>query len=95
MSRANPLPNEVLGERGVTTVHRSVSLQSRLSSVLAMTLMSVLGLGSLTWYYANTMTRQSRARQSAQSASASRAQGEMTLPSLGRIDPPPPAPSAE
>ncbi|MGC1386513.1 MAG: type IV secretion system protein VirB10 [Steroidobacteraceae bacterium] len=74
-------------------MNRPTSLHSRLSSVLAMTLMSVLGLGSLTWYYANTMTRQSRARQSAQSASASHAQGEMTLPSLGRIDPPlPPAP---
>jgi len=86
-------PDEVVGERGVTAVHRSISLHSRLSSVLAMTLMSVLGLGSLTWYYANTMTRQSRARHSAQSASASRAQGEMTLPSLGRIDPPLPTAS--
>jgi type IV secretion system protein VirB10 len=87
-----PVPHEVVGERGVTAVHRSISLHSRLSSVLAMTLMSVLGLGSLTWYYVNTMTRQSRARQSAQSASASRAQGEMALPSLGRIDPPVAAP---
>jgi type IV secretion system protein VirB10 len=84
--------HEVVGERGVTAVHRSISLHSRLSSILAMTLMSVLGLGSLTWYYANTMTRQSRARQSAQSASVSRAQGEMALPSLGRIDPPVAAP---
>jgi type IV secretion system protein VirB10 len=52
--------------------------------------MSVLGLGSLTWYYANTLSRQSRARQSAQSASVSHAQGDTALPSLGRIDPPPP-----
>ena len=66
-------------------------MQSRLSSVLALSLMSVLGIGSLTWYYANSMTRQSRARQSAQSASASRAQGDTALPSIGRIDPPPPA----
>jgi type IV secretion system protein VirB10 len=50
--------------------------------------MSVLGLGMLTWYYANAMTRQSRARQSVQAASAKRAQGDMPLPSLGRIDPP-------
>jgi type IV secretion system protein VirB10 len=82
--------HEVAGERGVTAVHRSISLHSRLSSVLAVALMSVLGLGSLTWYYATTMTRQSRARQSAQSASASRAQGDTALPSLGRIDPPAP-----
>jgi type IV secretion system protein VirB10 len=84
------MPNEILGERGTTAVHRATSVQSRLSSALAITLMSVLGLGSLTWYYANTMGRQSRARQSAQSASANRAQGDMTLPSLGRIDPPSP-----
>ena len=92
MKSEEPVPHEVVGERGVTAVHRSISLHSRLSSVLAMTLMSVLGLGSLTWYYANTMTGQSRARQSAQRASASRAQGEMALPSLGRIDPPVAAP---
>jgi type IV secretion system protein VirB10 len=89
MKSEDSAPHEIVGERGVTAVYRSISLHSRLSSVLAMTLMSVLGLGSLTWYYANTMTRQSRARQSAQNASVSRAQGETTLPSLGRIDPPP------
>ena len=44
----------------------------------------------LTWYYANALTRQSRARQRAQTQSTNRAQGEMPLPSLGRIDPPPP-----
>ena len=42
----------------------------------------------LTWYYANALTRQSRARQSAQASSLNRAQGDMPLPSLGRIDPP-------
>jgi type IV secretion system protein VirB10 len=68
-------------------------MQSRISSVLAIGLMSVLGLGMLTWYYAHAITRQSRARQSAQTLSANRAQGEMPLPSLGRIDPPTP-PSA-
>jgi type IV secretion system protein VirB10 len=93
MTSEESAPNEVLGERATTAVNRAISLQSRLSSVLAVALMSVLGLGSLTWYYANTMARQSRARQSAQSASANRAQGEATLPSLGRIDPPPPQPS--
>ena len=55
--------------------------------------MSLLGLGMLTWYYANAITRQSRARQSAQALSAHRAQGEMPLPSLGRIDPPSPPPA--
>jgi type IV secretion system protein VirB10 len=81
----------VRGERDGTTLRQPPSVQSRVSNVLAISLMSVLGLGMLTWYYANTMTRQSRARQSVQAASARRAQGDMPLPSLGRIDPPPAA----
>jgi type IV secretion system protein VirB10 len=81
----------VRGERDGTTLRQPPSVQSRVSNVLAIALMSVLGLGMLTWYYANAMTRQSRARQSMQAASAKRAQGDMPLPSLGRIDPPPAA----
>jgi type IV secretion system protein VirB10 len=84
--------SSVRGERDVTSVGRAPSIQSRISSFLAIGLMSVLGLGMLTWYYANAMTRQSRARQSARTLSTSRAQGDMPLPSLGRIDPPPPPP---
>jgi type IV secretion system protein VirB10 len=79
----------VRGERDSTTLAHSPSVQSRISNLLAIGLMSVLGLGMLTWYYANAMTRQSHARASAQAATAKRAQsGDMPLPSLGRIDPP-------
>jgi type IV secretion system protein VirB10 len=79
---------EVRGERGSATLASAPSMQSRVSNVLAIGLMSALGLGMLTWYYANAMNRQGHARQSAQAMSAGRAQGEMPLPSLGRIDPP-------
>ena len=82
--------NAVPGERHDSAVSRPPSLQSRLSSILAIGLMSVLGLGMLGWYYGNAITRQSRARQRAQMLSANRAQGDIPLPSLGRIDPPPP-----
>lgn len=88
MSEPRSGSDEVRGERDATVVHRAASVQSRISSLLAIGLMSVLGLGMLTWYYANAITRQSRARQSAQALSTSRAQGEMPLPSLGRIDAP-------
>jgi type IV secretion system protein VirB10 len=80
----------VNGERDDSAVNRAASIQSRISSILAIGLMSLLGLGMLTWYYANAMTRQGRARQGAQVQATNRAQGEMPLPSLGRIDPPPP-----
>jgi type IV secretion system protein VirB10 len=93
MSDPGSAETGVRGERDATVVNRAPSVQSRISSVLALGLMSVLGLGMLTWYYAGAITRQSRARQSAQTASTNRAQGEMPLPSLGRIDPPAP-PSA-
>jgi type IV secretion system protein VirB10 len=81
--------SSVRGERGSATLAHAPSVQSRISSLLAVGLMSILGLGMLTWYYAHAMTRQSRARETAQASSAKRAQsGELPLPSLGRIDPP-------
>ena len=64
-------------------------MQSRISNLLAIGLMSALGLGMLTWYYANAVTRQSHARESVQASAAKRApSGDAPLPSLGRIDPP-------
>jgi type IV secretion system protein VirB10 len=79
----------VAGERNSAALAHAPSLQSRISNLLAIGLMSVLGLGMLTWYYANAMTRQRHARQSAESSVAKRTQGgDMPLPSLGRIDPP-------
>jgi len=87
MKEPDPDLNSVLGERG-TTVNQAPSVQSRISNVLALGLMIALGLGTLTWYYATTMTRQSRALQSAQALSTKHSSGDMPLPSLGRIDPP-------
>jgi type IV secretion system protein VirB10 len=94
VSEPDSVQNTVRGERDVTAVKRSLSLQSRISSVLAIGLMSILGLGSLTWYYAHAMTRPARALHVAQASSSTRAQGEMPLPSLGRLDPPPMTPPA-
>ena len=78
----------VEGERGLPSVSGAGSLQSRASSLMAVGLMSVLGLGMLAWYYSRAIVRQTHAQQSAQAASKSRAQGDAPLPSLGRIDPP-------
>jgi len=93
MSDIGSSADTVRGERDATAVKGAPSIQSRISNILAIGLMSVLGLGMLTWYYASAITRQSRARQSAQASSTHRAQGEMPLPSLGRIDPPAPPPA--
>jgi type IV secretion system protein VirB10 len=76
------------GDRGATLVDGAVSMQSRLSNWLALSLMTVLGLGSLTWYYAKTLSRPSQERGRVQGAVAARAGGDAPLPSLGRIEPP-------
>jgi type IV secretion system protein VirB10 len=90
----NPGVQSVAGERGISSINRARSLQSRITNLLAMGLMCALGVGLLGWYYAHTFAAQSRARQNAHTAARSKAQGDMPLPSLGQIDPPAPAPAA-
>ena len=92
MSATEPTQTHVAGERDANSVTRILSVQSRISNVLAIGLMSALGLGSLTWYYAQAILRQGRTQENAKAASANRAQGELPLPSLGRILPPPEPP---
>ena len=81
----------VRGERGEALVNAARTMQSRVSSALAAGLVTLLGVSALAWYYAHVLTRQTRARAAAQSTALSRAQGEMPLPSLGPIVPPPAA----
>ena len=78
----------VEGERGRACVYRARSIQSRLSAVLAAGLMLSVGLGMLAWYYGNAVARGERTRETARRSAASRAQTEMPLPALGRVDPP-------
>ena len=86
MSEPGSIEHGVRGERDATTVLGARSVQSRVSNILALGLMSALGLGALTWYYAHTMQRQSHVKQSAQAASTQRAQGDLPLPPLGKIE---------
>ncbi|HZO23454.1 MAG TPA: type IV secretion system protein VirB10 [Steroidobacteraceae bacterium] len=83
----NEVPaQDVQGERGTPSVSRVRSLQSRLSSIVACTLMLIVGAAMLTWYYATALSRQRHARRAEQATLAMRAQSEMPLPSLGKID---------
>ena len=96
MKDQEPEDTSVRGERSSATLAHAPSVQSRISNLLAIGLMSILGLGMLTWYYANALTRQSHAREIAKASSTKRAQsGDMPLPSLGRIDPPVASPIAQ
>lgn len=95
----------IAGDRGIPSINRARSVQSRASSLLAITLMTTLGVGLLTWYYAKALSRPRQAQHAAQAAVRSRAQGEMPLPGLGHIESPfahreppaqtPPAPAME
>jgi len=87
--RSGPF-DSVAGERGIPPVHRTRSLQSRMGSVLAVGLMSALGVGLLGWYYAKALTRPARAQAQVQGAVRAKAQGEMALPALGPIRAPQP-----
>ena len=78
----------VAGERGISSINRVRGLQSRITNLFAMGLMTAVGVGLLGWYYAHTFAMQSRARRSAEIAATRAAQGTMPLPPLGPITPP-------
>ena len=95
MNTENEAADGVRGERDAAAVHRVRGVQSRLGSVATLGLMIALGTGALTWYYAHIGSTQARVRRQAQGAVAAKAQGDMPLPPLGRIDPPrAPAPAS-
>jgi type IV secretion system protein VirB10 len=78
----------IAGDRGIPSINRARSIQSRTSSGLAIALMTALGLGLLSWYYAKALNRPMQAQHAAQAAAKTRAQGEMALPPLGHIESP-------
>ena len=75
----------VVGERGISSINRGRSLQSRITNLLAAGLMSALGLGLLGWYYAHTFAAESAAHRSGQAALERKASGTVPLPPLGPI----------
>ncbi len=77
---ANAEGQGVSGERGVPPQSAFRSVQSRVSSVLTVTLMVILSAGLLIWYYANAMGRGAKVRNSALAAQQRKAQGESALP---------------
>ena len=76
------------GERGIPSVNRVRSMQSRVTALLSIGCLGLLALGFLAWYYSNALTRQQRVRQAIETKAQQRAQGEMALPPLGRVQPP-------
>jgi type IV secretion system protein VirB10 len=88
VANARTTDEPILGDRGIPSINRVRSVQSRLTSVLAIGLMSVLGLGLLGWYYQRMLAKPSQARESAQAQVKRHSQAEMPLPRLPHISPP-------
>lgn len=80
--------SSVEGERGQSAVQRPPSLQSRLNNLMAVGLMGAIGVGLLAWYYANWVGGRTDARDLAQSSVQARADAEINLRPLGRVDGP-------
>ena len=81
---------EIAGERGIPSVNRMRSMQSRVTNVLALGFISLMTLGLLAWYYTHTWLKTHDARDRARTATQQRAQGEMTLPPLPHVQAPRP-----
>jgi type IV secretion system protein VirB10 len=79
---------QIPGERGIPSVNRTRSVQSRVTVLLTMMLVVGLAAGISVWYYAGAISRGTRDQERADAAARRRAQGESTLPSLGLIQPP-------
>jgi len=76
------------GERGIPSVNRIRSMQSRVTSVLAIGFVSLMALGFLAWYYTHEWQKTRVARNRAEGAAHQSTQGEMKLPPLGPLQPP-------
>jgi type IV secretion system protein VirB10 len=75
---------EIVAERGMASMARARSLQSRLSGLLAMLLCGGLGLGLLIWYYGGMLAHRGSAT-SVRRGLAPTAGSDSSLPPLGPI----------
>lgn len=81
---------EIAGERGIPSVNRIRSMQSRVTNALAVGFLSLMTLGLLAWYYTHSWQKTHGAQNQARAASQQRAQSEMKLPPLPRLQAPRP-----
>ena len=84
-ARSGAAASAVAGERSVSLAHRARSLESRISNLMAVGVMGLLGLGVLTWYYGSALTRAPRAARASAAAGVAHAPPDAPLPPLGRI----------
>jgi type IV secretion system protein VirB10 len=77
----------VPGDRGILSVNRERSLQSRVTTALALGTCALVGGGFLVWYYASLVAQPSAAQAAERRAQDARG-ADAPVPALGRVDPP-------
>ena len=77
-----------LADRGMPSLNRPRSIQTRLSRLMAFALLLALGSGLLGWYYQQTATRSTRSAAAAVASAHTKAEGESTVPPLEVGEPP-------
>lgn len=82
MEPGAPWAGAVRGERAASIAGGARSLQSRMTSLLAATLMIGTGAGMLAWYYAEALSRPAAVRMPAQASLPEVAGEGMTLPTF-------------
>jgi type IV secretion system protein VirB10 len=78
----------VRDERGIPSVNRARSVQSRVTSILGVSLVSITALGLLSWYYHRALSHSKSVDSRLHDSARARAQGYGPLPPLGPIHPP-------
>ena len=72
-------------ERGIPSVNRIRSVQSRMTAMLGIGLTSVTALGLLTWYYHRALSHPAHSDSRLHQTTSARAQTDVPLPPLGPI----------
>ncbi len=80
MTRVETTPQD--GERGLPAVRRAVAWHTRVSNLVALGLMLLMGATVLSLYYLHTVRQQAQLRAKANAASE-RAGADAALPELG------------
>jgi type IV secretion system protein VirB10 len=93
-SRESESSQGIPDERGIPSVNRIRSVQSRVTAMLGIGLASVTALSLLGWYYHRALSHPVHIDSRLHETSAARAQTDAPLPPLGPIHPPRGAPSS-
>jgi type IV secretion system protein VirB10 len=76
---------EITGERTITSVTKSQSVQSKVNNFLGIAVIILLGGGFLYWYYSNAFGRQERLNAAKEKQIELQTQDDGNLPKLGAI----------